>query len=62
MSTNNQSFPDMRKHGRIEVSRSIIAIDRQTGREIGQLVNFSDEGIMLMGSVPIAKTACCNCH
>lgn len=55
MSTEKQSFSDTRKHERIEVSRSIIASDRHTGREIGQLVNFNDEGIMLMGTEPIAE-------
>jgi hypothetical protein len=55
MSTNKQAFSDMRKHDRVEVSRPITATDRQTGAEIGQLVNFSDEGIMLMGSNPVAE-------
>jgi hypothetical protein len=32
-----------------------MATDRQTGREIGQLVNFSEEGILLMGKDPIAE-------
>jgi hypothetical protein len=40
MSINKQTFPEMRKHDRVEVSRSITATDRQTGVEIGQLVNF----------------------
>lgn len=57
MSTNEQTFPDMRKHDRIEVSASIAATNRQTGRVIGQLVNFSDEGIMLMGSEPVAENS-----
>jgi hypothetical protein len=55
MSINKQTFPEMRKHDRVEVSRSITATDRQTGVEIGQLVNFSDEGIMIMGSESVAE-------
>jgi hypothetical protein len=57
MSTSKQPFPDMRKYDRVEVSRPITATDRQTGRELGQLVNFSDEGIMLMGNEPVAENS-----
>jgi hypothetical protein len=54
MSTNKQAFSDLRKHERVEVSRPITATDRHTGNVIGQLVNFSDSGIMLMSSNPVA--------
>jgi hypothetical protein len=54
MSTNKQAFSDLRKHERVEVSRPITATDRHTGNVIGQLVNFSDSGIMLMSSKPVA--------
>ncbi|MDH3980825.1 MAG: PilZ domain-containing protein [Gammaproteobacteria bacterium] len=57
MSTSKQSFPDMRRHDRVEVSRPITATDRHTGRELGQLVNFSDEGIMLMGNEPVGENS-----
>ena len=57
MSTHKQPFPDMRKHERIEVSLSITATDRHSGREIGQLVNYSDEGILLMGKEAVAENS-----
>lgn len=57
MNTGKQAPGDTRKHDRVEVSRPISVSDRQTGRVLGQLVNFSDEGIMLMGSEPIAENA-----
>jgi len=46
---------DNRAQNRIEVSEVIHVIDRQTGNTIGQLVNISEEGLMLQGPEPVAE-------
>lgn len=55
MSAFENSNQDMRVHSRVEVSEVIRVIDRQTGTDLGQLVNISEEGFMLLGSRPIAE-------
>ena len=53
MSTSENSCQEMRGHSRMEVSEVIRVIDRQTGTVLGQLVNISEEGFMLLGPQPI---------
>lgn len=42
------AFKDMRSRDRIEVTRTVNVTDQQTGRILGRLVNFSEQGIMVM--------------
>ena len=55
MSTIENSIQEMRGHDRIEVSEVIQVTDRQTGEVLGQLVNISEEGFMLLGAKPVAE-------
>jgi hypothetical protein len=57
MSTFENSFQENRSHDRVEVSEVIRVIDRQTGAELGRLVNISEEGFMLLGSQPVAENS-----
>ena len=54
MSGVESSIQEMRSHNRAEVSEVIRVLDRQTGTDLGRLVNISDEGFMLLGSQPVA--------
>ena len=55
MSTIENSFQEMRGHHRMEISGVIQVIDRQTGNVLGQLVNISEEGFMVLGPQPITE-------
>jgi len=55
MSSFEHSIQEMRSHNRIEVSEVIHVTDRQTGEVLGQLVNISEEGFMLLGAKPVAE-------
>jgi len=55
MNTFENSAYENRGHKRVEVSEVIRVIDRQTGANMGQLVNISEEGFMLLGSQPVAE-------
>ena len=55
MSAFENSASENRCHKRVEVSEVIRVIDRQTGTNMGQLVNISEEGFMLLGSQPVAE-------
>ena len=55
MSANDTAISEMRKKDRIDVTEVVMVIDRPTGKPIGQLVNISEEGIMIMGSQPIEE-------
>ena len=57
MSAFENSFQESRGHDRVEVSEVIHVIDRQTGAELGRLVNISEEGFMLLGSQPIDENS-----
>ena len=57
MSAFENSFKEMRTHSRSEVSEVIRVIDTQTGEAIGQLVNISEEGFMLLGAQPISENS-----
>ena len=55
MSAIENSIQEMRSHSRVEVSEVIRAVDRQTGTDLGRLVNISEEGFMLLGSQPVSE-------
>jgi hypothetical protein len=48
MSANETAMQDKRDQKRVEVSGGIRVKDRQTGQDIGQLVNISEDGLMLL--------------
>jgi len=55
MKSTDTATQDNRSHDRIEISEVIRVINRQTGDSIGQLVNISEEGLMLQGPDPIPE-------
>jgi hypothetical protein len=57
MRTNDKAAKEMRKTERFDVTGVVRIIDKPTGRDIGQLVNISEEGIMIMGTEPIADNS-----
>jgi hypothetical protein len=54
MSTDESRPEDQRKQARIEVPGKLRVVDRQDGSEIGQLVNISEDGMMLLLDRPLA--------
>lgn len=57
MSTNDKAVKDMRKRERVDVTEVVRIFDRPSGKDIGQLVNISEEGIMIMGARAIAENS-----
>ena len=57
MKANETAAKDNRGQERIEVSEVIRDVDRQTGSTIGQLVNISEDGLMLMGAEPVPENS-----
>lgn len=57
MSANDKAVQDNRGHQRIDVSEVIKVIDRQTGKSIGQLVNISEDGLMLQCPDPVTENS-----
>ena len=57
MNTKETAVQDSRGRNRIEVSEVIHAVDRQTGRMIGKLVNISEEGLMLLCREPVPENS-----
>ena len=55
MSGIEKSIQEMRNHNRVEISEVIRVINRQTGADLGQLVNISEEGFMLLGSQSVPE-------
>lgn len=55
MSAIENSIQEMRNHSRVEISEVIRVVDRQTGTDLGRLVNISEEGFMLLGSQPVSE-------
>ena len=55
MSTNETAMQDKRNRKRVEVSEVIRVRDRQTGQDIGQLVNISEDGLMLLSPEPVPE-------
>lgn len=55
MTTSEKQSPaELRKHPRIEVPEDVVVKDAHTGEILGQLVNLSVDGFMLMGPLCIA--------
>jgi len=57
MSTNDTAVQEHRGHQRIEVSEIIKVVDRQTGNTVGQLVNISTDGLMLLSPEPVPENS-----
>ena len=55
MGTQEKAVQESRRQKRIEVSEVIRVIDRQTGTCLGQLVNISEEGLMILGTEPVTE-------
>ena len=55
MSSFENSIQEMRVRTRVEVSEVIHVTDRQTGETLGQLVNISEEGFMLLSKQPVTE-------
>jgi hypothetical protein len=55
MSAFENSFQEMRGHDRVEISEVIRVTDTQTGSVLGQLVNISEEGFMLLGTQAVPE-------
>ena len=55
MSSFENSIQEMRGRNRVEVSEVIHVTDRQTGESLGQLVNISEEGFMLLGKQAVSE-------
>jgi hypothetical protein len=49
------AFKDMRAHERIDVKKVVSVKDLLSGRELGRLVNYSEQGIMVAGTQPIEE-------
>ena len=57
MSANDTAVQDNRGQKRIEVSEVIKVVDRQTGNTVGQLVNISEDGLMLLSPEPVPENS-----
>jgi hypothetical protein len=57
MSENETAVQDNRRKDRIEVSEVIQVVDRQSGSTIGQLVNISEDGLMVLGKEPVPENS-----
>ena len=57
MSTHEKAVKDMRKSERFDVSEVVRIIDKPSGRDIGKLVNISEDGIMIVGMQAIAENS-----
>ena len=57
MNAKETAVQDNRDQNRIEVSEVIHAIDRQTGSIVGQLVNISEQGLMLLCREPVPENS-----
>ena len=55
MGTFEKAVQDSRGQNRIEVSEVIRVIDRQTGTTLGQLVNVSEDGLMILSTGPVEE-------
>lgn len=57
MNANDTAVQEHRGLQRIEVSEVIKAVDRQTGKTVGQLVNISEDGLMLLSPGPVPENS-----
>ncbi len=55
MSTSEQPVEELRKSERIDVTEVVRVIDRPADREIGKLVNISEDGLMILTAEPIGE-------
>jgi hypothetical protein len=55
MNKPEHAFHEMRGQERIEVRRSVLVLDQQTGSTLGNLVNYSEDGMMIMGVCPVEE-------
>lgn len=55
MGTQEKAVQDSRGQKRIEVSEVIRVVDRQTGTALGQLVNISEDGLMILSNEPVSE-------
>jgi len=53
MSANEKAIQEGRSTERFDVSGQIDVINRRTGENIGQLVNISEQGLMILSNNPI---------
>lgn len=56
MSKHDSQPGNMRKQARVEVSGIVRVVDRQDNRDIGQLVNISEAGLMLLMTQPLLES------
>jgi hypothetical protein len=57
MSDLEAAFQDMRSRERLEVTCDVHVSDQHTGRELGRLVNYNEQGIMVTGVTPIEENS-----
>ncbi|MDX1696633.1 MAG: PilZ domain-containing protein [Thiohalobacterales bacterium] len=57
MSANDRAAREQRKSERFAVTGIVRVIDVPTGQEIGQLVNISQEGLMILGTRKIPESS-----
>ena len=57
MSANDKATREMRKSERFAVTGIVRVIDVPSSQEIGQLVNISQEGLMVLGTRKIAENS-----
>ena len=55
MSKQNNAPGELRSKVRIDVPDVVSVADRQANRDFGQLINISEEGLMILTSEPIAE-------
>jgi len=57
MSVHENAPHEMRKQVRVDVSGVVRVTSRQDNSEFGQLVNISEEGLMILTTEPITENA-----
>ena len=57
MSAGENAVQDKRGQERVDVSGIVRVVDQHTGRDIGKLVNISEEGIISLGYHPIPENS-----
>jgi hypothetical protein len=57
MSAQDKSVNELRKSERVDVTDIVRIVDKPTGRDIGQLANISEEGIMIFSTQAIAENS-----
>ena len=57
MNGHSNAPSEMRRKVRVDVPGVVCVTDRQVNREFGQLVNISEEGLMILTSEPVAENS-----